>query len=100
MSDSATPWTLARSGSPVHGILQARILILLGESETEGLKLCRKGDPLQRVGYLTLRNDLLEEASALTEEEAESGREPGGRQLGRGPGRAALPCGSQSQVLW
>ena len=77
-----------------------KIRILLGESETEGLKLCRKGDPLQRVGYLTLRNDLLEEASALTEEEAESGREPGGRQLGRGPGRAALPCGSQSQVLW
>ena len=26
MSDSVTPWTVAYPGSPVHGILQARIL--------------------------------------------------------------------------
>ena len=64
----------------------------------------RKGDLFQgpRVGFcLTLRNELSEETHVLTKQETSLGR--GTRVKSRKvrePRRTALPCGSQSLVLW
>ena len=65
---------------------------------------CREGDPFQGLklgSCLTLGNELSEETHMLTNQEI---------LLGKGawvensrvkkPRRTALPCGSQSQVLW
>ena len=65
---------------------------------------CRKADPFQgpKLGSgLTLGNELSEETHVLTKQEILSGK---GTQVEssrvREPRRTALPCGSQSQVLW
>ena len=65
---------------------------------------CRKGDPFQgpKLGFcLTLGNELSEETHVLTKQEILLGK--GTRVESsrvRGPRRTALPCGSQSLVLW
>ena len=65
---------------------------------------CRKEDPFQgpKLGScLTLRNELSEETHVLTKQEALLGKGTGveSRRV-REARRTALPCGSQSQVLW
>ena len=74
------------------------------ESEVPQSCYCRKADPFQgpKLGScLTLRNELSEEAHVLTKQEILLGK---GTQVEsnrvREPRRTALPCGSQSQVLW
>ena len=55
-----------------------------------------------RVGAcLTLRNELSEETHVLTKQETLLGRGAGveSSRIGE-PRRTALPCGSQSRVLW
>ena len=65
---------------------------------------CRKGDPFQGLklgSCLTLGNELSEETHELTKQEILLGK--GTRVEGsrvREPRRTALPCGSQSWVLW
>ena len=73
-------------------------------SYTTGRHCCRKGDPFQGLklgSCLTLGNELSEETHVLTKREILLGK--GARvegRRGREPRRAALPCGSQSRVLW
>ena len=65
---------------------------------------CRKGDPFQGLklgSCLTLGNELSEETHLLTKQEILLGK--GTRVESsrvREPRRTALPCGSQSRVLW
>jgi len=65
---------------------------------------CRKEDPFQgpKLGScLTLRNELSEKTHVLTKQEILLGK--GTRVESsrvREPRRTALPCGSQSRVLW
>ena len=69
-----------------------------------GKGCCRKEDPFQgpKLGScLTLGNELSEETHVLTKQELLLGK--GTRVASsrvREPRRTALPCGSQSQVLW
>ena len=65
---------------------------------------CRKGDPFQspKLGScLTLGNELSDKTHVLTKQEILLGK---GTQVEssrvREPRRTALPCGSQSRVLW
>ena len=65
---------------------------------------CRKADPFQgpKLGYcLTLRNELSKETHVLTKQEILLGK---GVQVEsnrvREPRKTALPCGSQSWILW
>ena len=65
---------------------------------------CRKGDPFQdpKLGScLTLGNELSEETHLLTKQEILLGK--GTRVESnrvREPRRTALPCGTQSRVIW
>ena len=65
---------------------------------------CRKGDPFQgtKLGScLTLRNELSEETHVLTKQEILLGKGTLVESSSvREPRRTALPCGSQSLVLW
>ena len=61
---------------------------------------CRKEGP--KLGScLTLRNELSKETHVLAKQETLLGRvtQAESRKV-REPRRTALPCGSQSQVLW
>ena len=64
----------------------------------------RKGDPFQGLklgSCLTLRNELSEETHMLTKQEILLGKSVWVESSRvREPRRTALPCGSQSQVLW
>ena len=59
------------------------------------------GRGLKLGSCLTLRNELSKETHALTKQEIFLGKgsQAESRRV-RGPRRTALPCGSQSQVLW
>ena len=65
---------------------------------------CRKGDTFQgpKVGsYLTLGNELSKETHVLTKQEILLGKDTRAESSRvREPRRTALPCGSQSRVLW
>ena len=68
------------------------------------VKLLPEGDPFQgpRVGScLTLGNELSEETHILTKQKTLLGRGAWAESSRvREPRRTALPCGSQSWVLW
>ena len=68
------------------------------------LLLVKEGDPFPglRVGFcLTLGNELSEETHVMTKQETllEKAARAESSWV-REPRRTALPCGSQSQVLW
>ena len=77
---------------------------VVAKSPTKVATGCRKGDPFQGLklgSCLTLGNELSEETHVLTKQETLLGK--GTRVQSsrvREPRRTALPCGSQSRVLW
>ena len=78
--------------------------VIVKKSPTRVLICCRKGDPFKgpKLGScLTLGNELSEETHLLTKQEILLGK--GTRVESsrvRETRRTALPCGSQSWVLW